>query len=63
MSNAGRKTLGQHAWEEYVIAVGGKTYDDKPLPTWYDLGVRQREGWDRAAEAAAQEHLNRRNSI
>lgn len=57
--NTGRKTLGEIAWDEYVISVGGYSYDDKPLPGWYDLGIRQREGWCHAADAAVQEHRER----
>lgn len=59
MKNVGRKTLGEIAWEEYVTAVGGFSFDDKPLPGWYDLGVRQREGWNQAAEAVVEEHQAR----
>ena len=42
---------GQVAWEAYAKAVGGKTFDDKPLPTWEELGDRQKDGWRAAAEA------------
>ena len=42
---------GQLAWEAYAAAVGGTTYDDKPLPTWYELGARQQDGWTDAAKA------------
>lgn len=37
------------AWEAYAKAVGGKTFDDKPLPTWDELGERQKEGWKQAS--------------
>lgn len=44
-------SLGQLAWDTYVTAVGGHTFDGKPLPTWAMLGERQRKGWEAAAEA------------
>lgn len=31
-------------WVEYSKAVGGKTYDGKPLPKFNDLG-KQQVGW------------------
>ena len=45
------KSLGQLAWEAYAKSVGGLTFDGKPLPTWLELGDRQRLGWEAAAEA------------
>jgi hypothetical protein len=45
--------LGQIAWEAYAKAVGGKSFDDKPLPTWDELGDRQRHGWGVAATAVS----------
>lgn len=42
------KTLGQTAYEAYCDGVGGKTFDDKPLPTWEQLGERQKAGWEAA---------------
>ncbi len=41
----------QAAWDAYAEAVGGKTFDDKPLPSWEELGDRQKAGWQAAAEA------------
>ena len=41
---------GRLAWEAYAVSVGGTTYDDKPLPTWHELGARQQDGWDAAAK-------------
>ena len=40
------------AWEAYAKAVGGKTFDGKPLPEWKSLGPLQQDGWRAAAEAA-----------
>ena len=45
------KSLGQLAWEAYSRGVGGLTFDEKPLPTWLELGERQRQGWEAVAEA------------
>lgn len=44
-------SLGETAWNAYRDAVGGTTYDDRPLPEWSDLGDRQRAGWEAAASA------------
>lgn len=43
---------GRLAWDAYAKAVGGITFDGKPLPEWKDLGERQKNGWGKAAEAA-----------
>lgn len=45
-------TAGQRAYDAYCGKVGGTTYDGKPLPTWDELGERQRVGWEAAAEAS-----------
>lgn len=45
--------LGQIAWDAYAKAVGGKTFDGKPLPAWEGLGPAQRQGWIGAARAVA----------
>ena len=39
------------AWAAYARAVGGKTFDGKPLPTWEQLGEVQKRGWVEACEA------------
>jgi hypothetical protein len=41
----------QIAWEAYAASVGGTTFDGKPLPTWDELGDRQKEGWRAATKA------------
>ena len=46
-----RATAGQVAYTAYCFAVGGKTHDNRPLPTWQQLGDVQRAGWDAAAKA------------
>lgn len=47
------KSLGQIAFEAYVAAVGGKTYDDKPIPQWSEVKPTVQQGWEAAAEAAS----------
>lgn len=45
----------QHAadsYAAYVQAVGGTTWDGKPIPNWFEIKARQRNGW-RAAHATA----------
>jgi len=51
----GDSELGRVAWDAYARSVGGKTFDDKPLPEWEQLGDRQKEGWEEAAQAVAEE--------
>jgi len=46
------QTEAKAAWKAYAVAVGGKTFDGKPLPTWDELGERQKKGWIAAADAA-----------
>lgn len=46
------KSLGQIAFEAYGAAVGGKTYDDKPIPQWSEVKPTVQQGWEAAAEAA-----------
>ncbi len=48
-------TLGMIAWNTYKVAVGGTTFDGKPLPSWDELGERQRIGWEEAANAIRKE--------
>lgn len=45
------KSLGQVAWEAYAESVGQTTFDDKPFPTWDQLGEQQRAGWETATLA------------
>ena len=39
------------AYAAYCAAVGGKTFDDRPLPTFEQLGDRQKDGWLAAANS------------
>lgn len=45
---------GQRAFEAYRKAVGGKTYDGKPIPDWNTVTPIVRRGWE-AAEFARNE--------
>lgn len=47
------KTLGQVAFEAYSAAVGGKTYDGKPIPQWHEVRAEIQQGWEAAAKVAA----------
>lgn len=47
----GPKTAGQVAFEAYNEAKGGRTYDDKPIPPWSDVGEAVRSAWEAAAAA------------
>lgn len=49
-------TLGRIAFEAYREAVGGKTFDGKPIPGWADLhgdADKIRAGWEAAAGRTA----------
>ena len=50
------KDPGQWAFEVYNEAVGGKTYDGKPLH-WGMIGERQREGWKAVEEKGSPRFL------
>jgi hypothetical protein len=51
--------LTQHAYAAYVEAVGGTTWDGKPIPKWNEIKDRQREGWRSGVKAA----FNRRVEV
>lgn len=44
--------LGRCAYAAYGKAVGGRTHDGRPLPSWVDLGETIQSGWRAAAQAA-----------
>lgn len=46
-------TIGQIAFEAYSKAKQGKTYDDKPIPHWNDVGQEVKQAWEAAARAVA----------
>lgn len=43
--------LGPKAYAAYAESTGGKTFDDRDMPAWEDLGERIQRAW-RAAAAA-----------
>lgn len=50
------KTLGRIAFEAYCTAVGGQTFDGKPIPGWDELHgdrLKVQGGWEAAAQAIA----------
>lgn len=50
-------SLGQVAFEAYCDAVGGKTFDGKPIPGWNELHgdrLKVQGGWEAAAQAIRQ---------
>ena len=49
------QNLGQIAFEAYRARVGGKTYDNKPIPDWLDVNDNVRAGWIAAATAVRNE--------
>lgn len=42
---------GQRAYEGYAASTGNKTYDDREMPAWRDLGERVQRAWIAAAAA------------
>lgn len=38
-------------WAAYAAQAGGKTFDDKPLPTWDELGADRQACWRAALQA------------
>lgn len=45
----------KHAYNAYVKTVGGTTFDGRPLPTFEELGDRQKAGWQQAASQCGTE--------
>lgn len=45
-----------NAYAAYVKAVGGETFDGRPLPTFDQLGPRQQLGWAAAADSLGMTH-------
>ena len=42
----------------YGAAVGGKTWDGKPIPSWHEIKARQRNGWREAVKTSIREYLD-----
>ena len=49
-----KKASGQMAYSVYAAAVGGTTFDNRPLPTFEQLGERQQQAWQTVAEQGGQ---------
>ena len=47
-----REDIGRRAFEAYNVAVGGLTWDGKPIPGWDAITPKIRDAWCVAAEAA-----------
>jgi hypothetical protein len=47
--------LGRVAYDAYCVQAGGKTFDGKPLPTWFELGNDRRLCWVAAVTAVSKE--------
>lgn len=45
------KSMGEVAFDAYNTAVGGKTWDGKPIPPWAEVSTKVKIGWQRAARA------------
>lgn len=48
--------LGRKAYEAYARQTDGKTYDDRDMPAWGDLGERIQAAWRAAAAAVTEAH-------
>ena len=44
-------TLGQVAYEAYATETAWRTFDDRQMPSWDDLGERIQRAWEAAAQA------------
>lgn len=45
------QTPAQIAYHAYSAATNGRTHDDRPMPTWNQLGHRIQHAWAAAAQA------------
>lgn len=45
------KELARKGYEGYASSTGGKTYDDRDMPTWEALPERIQKAWTAAATA------------
>lgn len=50
-----------NAYRHYGDAVGGTTWDGKPIPEWQDIKGRQRNGWRAAVSGALISWLHARS--
>ena len=61
MSEPQEPDFSKIAWDAYVKAVGGVSFDGKPLPDWKDVGEKQKVGWQAAIDAVFEAALNADN--
>lgn len=50
------------AYMHYVDAVGGTTWDGKPIPEWHQIKGRQRNGWRAAMTGGLQTWLKQEHA-
>ena len=50
--------LGRYAYERYAANRHWKTWDDKPMPTWAEVGEGVQNGWIAAAVAVQEKIAN-----
>lgn len=51
------ETAAMNAYRHYGDAVGGTTWDGKPIPEWHLIKGRQRNGWRNAVVGALRSWL------
>lgn len=59
MSKPNTVELAETAYAAYGASTGHRTYDDRPMPAWEDLGARVQAAWICAAGAVALDTLAR----
>lgn len=47
--------IGETAYRAYAESTGGRTWDDKAMPTWDQLPVKIQVAWTAAATAVAKD--------
>lgn len=57
MGESEQTKFGRLAFEEYRNAVGGETYDKKPIPQWDELPEHIRVAWIAAAFAVVEAYV------
>lgn len=53
MDNTTIEAMAAQMFAAYSEQAGGTTWDDKPIPTWSEIGEPIRANWVAAARAAA----------
>lgn len=47
------QVIAKSAYEAYALYTGGKTYDGREMPTWFDLPHNIQSAWVASARAVA----------